>query len=94
MLGSLLFKQESNMNTQINEIKNKHDFLNFLSLYIKDYNNNKESWTNRNIETFLEAMESWVEDMEGYYENMNLPVPENVSWKIFADILYAAKVYE
>lgn len=32
--------------------------------------------------------------MEGYYLNNNLPMPESINWKIFADILIAAKMYE
>jgi hypothetical protein len=32
--------------------------------------------------------------MEGYYINKNIPIPENVSWKTFADILMGATMYE
>ena len=42
----------------------------------------------------LEAIESWTDDMEGYYENTNQPIPQNINWKIFADILMAATMYE
>ncbi len=82
------------MHKEINKIKSKSDFLNFLQLYIKDFKENKDSWENKTIDTFLEGMESWVEDMEGYYINMNMSVPENIDWKTFADILYASKMYE
>jgi hypothetical protein len=44
--------------------------------------------------TYLEAMQSWVEDMDGYYLNKGLQLPEKVDWKIFATILVAAKIYE
>ncbi|MGY5360334.1 DUF7660 family protein [Cronobacter dublinensis] len=40
-------------------------------------------------------MASWIEDMDGYYLNKGLPVPDhNVNWAFIADILRAAKVYE
>ena len=89
----MIIKQR-NMHQEINKIKSKQDFLTFLGLYIQDFRDNIDSWENTTIDTFLEGMESWVEDMEGYYENMHLPVPENVDWKTFANILYAAKMYE
>ncbi|WP_298900949.1 hypothetical protein [uncultured Psychroserpens sp.] len=82
------------MQQEINKIKDKKDFLNFIGQFIQDFYNNGDSWENNKLNTFLEGMESWVEDMEGYYENMNLPIPENIDWRIFADILYAAKMYE
>ena len=61
---------------EIKTIKTKQDFLNFIRLFIDDYSNNKEAWENRDIGSFLEGMESWVEDMEGYYENTNQPIPK------------------
>jgi hypothetical protein len=82
------------MHKKIGLIKTKKDFLDFLSSLIKDLDKNKSSWTNKNLESYLEGVESWVEDMEGYYENMNIQLPEDISWRVFADILYAAKIYE
>ncbi len=40
------------MHQEINKIKSKQDFLNFLNLYIQDYRNNKESWKNTSIDSF------------------------------------------
>ena len=82
------------MHKKINDICNKEDFLNFLTLLIKDLEKNKKSWTNSSLESYLEGIESWVEDMEGYYENMNIPLHKNIDWKVFANVLYAAKMYE
>jgi hypothetical protein len=39
-------------------------------------------------------MASWMEDMDGFYENMNKPCPDNTSWSVLADILMAARIYE
>jgi hypothetical protein len=41
----------------------------------------------------LEGIAIWTEDMDGYYHN-NKPIPENIEWKVFANILIAAKMYE
>lgn len=75
-------------------IKSKKDFLHFLDLLIKDFEEHREQWTNTDIRSYFEAMQSWVEDMDGYYENFNLPIPTDIPWHNFADILLAAKVYE
>jgi len=49
---------------------------------------------NKTLPEFLEAIVSWTDDMEDYYINNNLPILDNVDWKVFADILLAAKMYE
>nr|WP_317697211.1 hypothetical protein [Xylocopilactobacillus apis] len=43
---------------------------------------------------FLEAMSSWVEDMDGYYLNTTQAVPKNINWSVLSDIIQATKVYE
>jgi len=75
-------------------VKTKEDFIEFLSVLIDDLAADKGIWENRNLEQYLSAMQRWTEDMEGYYINNNLLVPENINWKIFTDILMAARIYE
>lgn len=72
--------------TEMQSIQTKEDFLSFLRFLKKDYLENAQSWENREISTFLAAVTSWVEDMDGFYTNQELPVPEGPDWKIFADI--------
>ncbi len=81
-------------NQKINEINNKEDFVNFVVLLISNLNNNPNEWTNRTLPEYLESIASWTEDMEGYYKNNHIPIPENINWKVFANILIAAKMYE
>ena len=76
------------------KVQSKEDFLLFISTLIKDLNENGNSWENNILNNYLEAIQSWVEDMEGYYKNNNLEQPNNISWKVFSDILIAAKMYE
>lgn len=80
--------------SEIKTIQTKKDFINFLRALKNDYVKNLSSWENKDIETFLEAMASWVEDMDGFYINQGLPVPEKPDWKVFADILMGGKLYE
>jgi len=79
---------------KIESINTKDDFIGFLQLLVQDLKNHPEEWENKSLESYLEGIASWTEDMEGYYQNNNLPIPENVDWKVFANILMAAKMYE
>ncbi len=78
------------------QIKSKEQFINFLKQLSKDFSDNPDSWSNGNLPEFLSAMQSWAEDMDGYYENLKISDinMSNGSWRIFADILVAAKNYE
>ncbi|SUO97387.1 DUF7660 family protein [Suttonella ornithocola] len=77
------------------ELENKQDFEKFLYLMLSDYNQNSESWENNTLESFLNAMVSWLKDAEGYYENIEEPeVLTHPSWRLFADMLIAARIYE
>ena len=80
------------MNTK--EINTRENFIQFLEFLSSSARNNMSEWENKDLPSYLESMASWVEDMEGYYLNQNLSVPENVNWTFIADILMAARVYE
>lgn len=75
-------------------IDNKQDFLKFLEQLIKYFNEHQNEWENVTLPDYLGAAQQWTEDMEGYYMNKKLPMPENINWQVFADILIAATMYE
>jgi hypothetical protein len=75
-------------------VNSKEDFVKFMSYLINDLKDNPQQWENRSLLEYLEAIQSWTEDMDGYYVNNNLPVPKNANWNVFADILTAARIYE
>ena len=76
------------------EVESKEHFVEFLGLLIDDLNQNSAEWENKTLENYLEAMQAWVEDMEGYYINNKIPIPQSINWKVFTDIMMAAKIYE
>lgn len=83
-----------NVETIAQSVKSKEDFVRFMAALIQDLKNNPDKWENQSLETYLEAVQRWTEDMDGYYANNNHSVPDNVTWKVLADILIAAKMYE
>jgi hypothetical protein len=78
----------------INAIKSKEDFISFIELLVSDLKKNPDEWENKSLASYLEAAGSWTEDMDGYYQNQSLPVPTEINWQVFANILMAAKMYE
>lgn len=82
----------------VNNIKTREDFLKFINALQKQ--NVEKSWENSTLPTYLEGIESWVEDMDGYFNNigdqetLNKIQSNNLDWKLLAQILSAATMYE
>jgi hypothetical protein len=74
-------------------ITSKEDLADFVGALRKDLEAHGDKWENATLECFLEAMQAWIEDSDGYYLNMGQPVPQP-KWRTFAEILIASKVYE
>ncbi|MCS6863482.1 MAG: hypothetical protein NZS48_00195 [Gemmata sp.] len=73
----------------------KQDFLELLSLLREDFRVNSNQWENTTLESYLEAMEAWAAQMEQYYASRGVSVdPDRPGWRVFVDILLAARVYE
>lgn len=82
----------------VEKIETKEDFLYFLNCLIMDHKNN--DWENSNLNDYLSSMEGWVESMDGFYKNQQDFISlekirkNELTWKVFAQILYAATMYE
>lgn len=83
-----------NLKDKIEAINTKNDFVIYIGVLVDSLKKNPEEWGNNNLSDYLEAVANWTEDMEGYYKNNNIAVPEDINWKTFATILTAAKIYE
>lgn len=79
---------------KVNKVNTREDLTSFIGELITDYRNNIDRWENKTIEEYLEAMQGWIEDMDGYYQNIGKPMPENSNWNVFANILFASSMYE
>jgi hypothetical protein len=75
-------------------IRTREDFVEFVRLLLLSLQQDDSKWENRTLEDYLGAMQSWMEDMDGYYLNKGGEPPTNIRWDVFADILQAASVYE
>ena len=78
----------------INRVNSKEEFLKFMFELRCDKEQKSEEWENGNITSYLEGICSWVEDMEGYFENMDMDIPTDINWKFIATLCYVGKIYE
>ena len=78
----------------VEQIRDHADLAAFSHALLKDLKEKPEEWENRDLASFLEALGAWVEDMNGYYQSKHGAIPLQPSWKMLAQILLAAKVYE
>ncbi len=74
-------------------IFSKEDFEKFTKLLLIDFTDNKQEWENQNLEEYLSGIWGFVMGLEGY---LNVKEGQDIkpTWKLFADILLAAIVYE
>ena len=79
---------------KIETINSKEDLADFVSAMRADLDSSPDKWENPTLGRFLEAMEDWIRAMDMYYKNTGQSLPQNPTWKIFGDILYAARIYE
>jgi hypothetical protein len=76
-------------------INSREAFVQFLHLIHKDLLSNPQEWENTTLESFLEAMGAYAQDIDGYYRNMKPDRDaDKASWQTFADIIRGATMYE
>ena len=78
----------------IKSISSRADFVSFVQSLSEQFRANPQMWENKDLGSYLAALAAWVEDMDGYYINRGLPVPQRPDWQHVADMLKAATLYE
>jgi hypothetical protein len=82
------------LHEQVATIDTRADLVGLIKELKTDLLRYPEKWENQTLESFLSALASWTEDMDGYYENQGREVPQTPTWKTFGEMLAAARVYE
>ena len=73
----------------------RNEFITFLKEFRTDLKDNNSDWENKTLEDFLEAMESYTKDVQGYYDNMKMEIDaDKPTWENFKTILKGASIYE
>lgn len=77
------------------KISSKKEFDFFLQCLVRDYVDNKDEWENADLLSYLVGLCGYVNDIEGYYQNTGEKVDIDViTWRMTAEMLIAASVYE
>jgi len=76
-------------------VSDRQSFIEFIDLLREDLVKKPKTWENKNLGDFLEALASYAQDIQGYYDNTGQNVnADQASWQIFADIFKGASIYE
>jgi hypothetical protein len=79
----------------VTRVQTRKDLLGVLVALRQDYDERGLLWENLSLPDFLSALEAWLEAAPSYYANLQLDVdPERDAWRVIADGLLAARVYE
>lgn len=85
------------MNDALSTLKvaDRQAFIKFLDLLRQDFLTNSDNWTSKTLPDFLEALSTYTEAIQGYYDNMEKNIDADIAdWQTFADIFKGAIVYE
>ncbi len=84
----------NSLDKRIESIENKEQLSDWIIKLRKDLLDHPDKWENVTLERYLEAMAAWVRSSDGYYLHVGQKIEERGTWKLFADILIAASIYE
>ncbi len=77
------------------KVTNRQSFIEFIDLLRKDIVDNPEGYQNKKLDDFLEALSSYANNIQGYYDNIKQIVnADEPNWQTFADIFKGATLYE
>lgn len=96
-LTSTLPNAIPSMNNDLSQfpVTDRSSFVTFIDALLEDFHENPETWSHKTVPDFLSALSSYAEDIQGYYDNQRLKIDaDQPSWRVFADILKAATLYE
>jgi hypothetical protein len=75
------------------DVRSREDLVVFIAQLRQEFESGAV-WENDSLPTFLEALEAWVRDMDGWFQNRNEVEPDRPSWMHVATMLSAATLYE
>jgi len=78
----------------LEQVDSKETFIAFVMCLAANLEKDPDDWQNTGLFEYLESIASWSDGIERYYERLGEPMPLNVNWRVFGEILMAGKVYE
>ena len=82
-------------NRSVYRMDSRSDLVQFIYALQNDLKQHPENWENNDLHTFLGALAAFLGDADGFYRNMKVDVDADLpSWRLLADCLQAAAVYD
>jgi YD repeat-containing protein len=78
----------------VGSVSSRDELAAFIGALQRELREDPASWENGTLESFLEALAAWTQDMDGYLTNAGREPIAEPSWRTFAEMLIAARVYE
>lgn len=75
-------------------IQTREDFARFVRRLSDELAAGGCDWENDTLPNYLDALAAFSESIEGYFLHRKQAMPVQPSWKLMAEILLAARVYE
>lgn len=83
------------MNEVAEKVRTRQDLVEFVELLAREAGSSGgEAWENATLPRYLEALPAWAADLDGYCANTGQEVPSEPSWRLLAEMLPAATIYE
>lgn len=77
------------------QVHTRSEFSQYVDYLLNAMGGDKEKSENVTVTSFLVALSAYSKDVDGYYKNMNIPIdPDKPSWRLFADLITGATIYE
>ena len=82
-------------NRDVFEMNSRADLVQFIYALQDDLKEHPENWNNKDLHTYLGSLAGFLADADGYYRNQKVDVDADFpSWRLLADCLQAASVYD
>lgn len=75
-------------------VNTRADFVSFVKRLLAVYGDRPDWWENVDLPSFLEVLAAWVDGMDSGYKNRGEILPDQPTWRVVADMLLAAAIYE
>jgi len=84
---------EQELHAALDSLHTRDDFVRFVELLVKSFNEPGPAWENSSIESFLKALAHCARNLEQYYDASDEAM-RNVaspSWEAIAGLLFSAR---
>jgi hypothetical protein len=79
---------------QVQSISSRAELVTFVRGLNQAHLQHPDWWENVDLSEFLEALAAWTEVMDKAYRNRGETLPDEPSWKMIGEMLFAATMYE